>query len=148
MGRQETRSTAAACAATIVGRAGAICVRALNGPLKTAAGWGHCAEPNWARAWHADVASTVWRLTGQVPELPLLVPGGAHVRNDCVYFLTGRAAEWKAREEQEARALIAQQKPDGSYRYDGPYRCGHFEDTANGVCARPAALAGICPSDR
>ncbi len=118
----------------------AICVRALNGPLKTAAGWGHCAEPNWARAWHADVASTVWRLTGQVPELPLLVPGGAHVRNDCVYFLTGRAAEWKAREEQEARALIAQQKPDGSYRYDGPYRRGHFEDTANGVCARPAAL--------
>jgi len=28
---------------------------------------------------------------------------------------------------------------DGSFRYGGKYRRGHFEDTASGVCARPAA---------
>jgi hypothetical protein len=37
------------------------------------------------------------------------------------------------------QALIAGQQPDGSYRYDGPYRRGHFENTASGICATPAA---------
>jgi hypothetical protein len=34
--------------------------------------------------------------------------------------------------------LIRAQQPDGSYRYDGRYRRGHFENTASGFCARPA----------
>jgi hypothetical protein len=34
--------------------------------------------------------------------------------------------------------LIRTQHADGSYRYGGKYRRGHFEDTASGVCARPA----------
>jgi hypothetical protein len=28
-----------------------------------------------------------------------------------------------------AQGLIPAQQPDGSYRYDGPYRRGHFENT-------------------
>jgi hypothetical protein len=35
--------------------------------------------------------------------------------------------------------MIASQKPDGSWVYQGQYRKGHFEDTASGHCARPAA---------
>ncbi len=27
-----------------------LCLKALAGPLKTADGWGHCAEPHWGRA--------------------------------------------------------------------------------------------------
>jgi hypothetical protein len=117
----------------------AICMKALNGPLHTEAGWGHCLGPRWGRQPYADHASTVWRLTGQAPELPRLVPGGAHVRNDSIYFVTGRAAEWLEVQKQQARGALSQQKPDGSYRYDGKYARGHFEDTASGVCARPAA---------
>ncbi len=115
-----------------------ICLKALNGPLKTEAGWGHCAEPNWGRAPYADMASTIWRLTGKAPSLPRLVPGGAHVSNDSIYFATGRAAEWKNEHQGQVQGLIRQQQPDGSYRYDGPFRRGHFENTASGICAGPA----------
>ncbi len=117
-----------------------ICLKALHGPLKTEAGWGHCAEPNWGRAPFADMASTIWRLTGKIPDLPKLVPGGAHVENASIYFVTGRAAEWKQNRHGLVQAQIRAQKPDGSYRYDGPFRRGHFEDTASGICAHPARL--------
>ncbi len=119
----------------------ALCLRTLQGPpLKTEAGWGHCAEPNWARQPYADMASTIWRLSGQIVDLPRLVPGGAHVANDAIYFVTGRAEQWKAYRHDQVKPLLAQQKPDGSYRYNGPFARGHFEDTASGVCARPAML--------
>jgi hypothetical protein len=117
-----------------------ICLKALSGPLKTDAGWGHCAEPNWGRAPHADMASTIWRLSGKAPELPRLAPGGAHVANASVYFVTGRAAEWKQIHHGQVQGQIRAQQPDGSYRYDGPYRRGHFENTASGICAHPAML--------
>jgi hypothetical protein len=39
---------------------------------------------------------------------------------------------------RRAETRIRQQQPEGSYRYGGKYRRGHFEDTASGVCARPA----------
>lgn len=117
----------------------ALCLKALDGPLKTEAGWGHCAEDSWARHPFADHASTVWRLTGEVPQFPRFVPGGAHVPNGTIYFVTGRAAEWKKWQDGQAKGLIAQQNPDGSYHYKGRYARGHFENTANGICAPPAA---------
>ncbi len=119
----------------------ALCLRALEGPpLRTESGWGHCAEPNWARQPYADMASTIWRLTGRIVDLPRLVPGGAHVANEAIYFVTGRAEQWKAHHQQQVTQLLAQQKADGSFRYNGPLARGHFEDTASGVCARPAML--------
>ncbi len=111
----------------------------LNGPLRTNDGWGHCIEPRWGRAPYGDMASTLWRLTGNVPDLPRIVPGGAHLRNDSIYFVTGRAEEWLAHARAEIRHRIAQQQPDGSYRYDGAFRRGHFESTASGLCAAHAA---------
>jgi hypothetical protein len=113
-----------------------LCLAALSGPpLKTADGWGHCAEPSWARQPYADQASTVWRLTGQVPSLLRLVPGGSHIANDAIFFLSGRAAEWLEMRFSQTRAIIAEQKPDGSFRYEDEFRRGHFEDTASGYCA-------------
>lgn len=115
------------------------CQRTLSGPpLKTADGWGHCVEASWARQPYADQASTLWRLTGQVPSLPRLVPGGAHLNNDSIYFLTGRGGEWLNMRAAAARGIIAEQKADGSFRYDGKFRRGHFEDTASGYCASRA----------
>jgi hypothetical protein len=113
-----------------------LCLTTLSGPpLKTAEGWGHCAEATWPRQPYADQASTFWRLSGQIPSLPQLVPGGAHIVNDSIYFLTGRAQEWLNMRAAGARAIMAEQKPDGSFRYDGKLRRGHFEDTAGGFCA-------------
>jgi len=117
-----------------------ICIKTLNGPIKSDEGWGHCAEKRWARHPYAGIASTVWRLTGEVPDFPRFVPGGGtHVPNGTIFFVTGKAPQWLDHKRREAAQLIARQKPDGSYRYDGKYRKGHFEDTASGVCARPAA---------
>ncbi len=118
----------------------AICLKGLSGPLKTEAGWGHCVQKRWGRQPYADMASTVWRLGGQMPELPRLVPGGGHVPNGTIYFVTGRAQQWLDHQQRQARGHIDRQQPDGSYRYDGKYRRGHFENTASGVCARPAAM--------
>jgi hypothetical protein len=131
-----------------------LCLATLSGPpLRTAQGWGHCAEASWTRQPYADQASTLWRLTGQAPDLPRLAPGGAHIVNDSIYFLTGRAEEWLKMKAAGAAAIIAEQKPDGSFRYDGKYRRGHFEDTASGYCAARAVqlleharLTGNTPS--
>ncbi len=115
-----------------------LCLKGLNGPLHTADGWGHCAEDHWPRAFLADHASTIWRLTGKVPEMPRIVPGGAHVPNDSIFFVTGHADQWLKSQQQRVRGMMQQQKPDGSFHYEGKYRRGHFEDTASGACARPA----------
>jgi len=116
-----------------------LCLDALNGPLKGEGGWGHCAEPNWKRMPTADHASTIWRITGEAPKLDRLVPGGAHVPNDAIWFATGRAKQWLEMRSAQAQGLIKSQKPDGSWRYQGQYQKGHYEDTASGHCARPAA---------
>ena len=115
-----------------------LCLKGLNGPIKSDEGWGHCVESKFPRHPYSDMASTVWRLTGQMPEFPRVVPGGAHIDNHSIYFVTGQAAQWKAIQEDRVRGLINRQLSDGSFRYDGKYRRGHFENTASGVCARPA----------
>jgi len=118
----------------------ALCLAALNGPLKGEGGWGHCVEARWPRHPYADIASTLWRLTGKAPDLPRIVPGGAHVRNDAIWFVTGRAKQWLQIRSREAQNLVKGQRPDGSWRYQGKYRKGHHEDTASGHCARRAAM--------
>ena len=117
----------------------ALSLKALTGPpLKTGAGWGHCAETHWKREPFADHASTLWRLTGEAPALPKLVMAGSHIRNEAVYFVTGRAGEWLKVKASQVRGVLAAQQPDGSFRYTGKYQRGHFEDTASGYCAAPA----------
>lgn len=117
-----------------------ICLKALNGPLRTEKGWGHCVEDRWPRNPHADMASTMWRLSGEAPDLPRLAGGGSHISNESIYFVTGKVAEWKQMHQRQVAGYISRQKPDGSFRYAGKYARGHFEDTASGVCARPAAM--------
>ncbi len=111
---------------------------ALDGPLKSDKGWGHCVEDHWPRQPYADMASTIWRLSGELPDLPATVPGGAHIPNGTIYFLTGRAQEWIDYQRHRAASHREKQQADGSFRYDGRYREGHFEDTAVGICAAPA----------
>jgi hypothetical protein len=115
----------------------ALCLRTLSGPpLKSGAGWGHCADPGYPRHYYADFASTVWRLSAQTPILPAVLPsGGSHIPNETIYFVSGRARQWLDMKAAHVRAVFAAQRPDGSFRYDGKYRRGHFEDTSSGYCA-------------
>lgn len=116
-----------------------ICLAALNGPLHTDKGWGHCVQERWQRQPFSDMASTMWRLGGKVPEIDRFAYGGAHVPNGTIYFVTGHAQQWLDIQRQQVRNFIRRQQPDGSYRYAGKYARGHFEDTASGVSAMPAA---------
>jgi hypothetical protein len=123
----------------------ALSLRAYSGMVHDAqhGGWFHAVVPGTRRgpergAYFADHASSIWRITGQMPEVPKLQFGGAHVYNPAGFFVTGGAADWARIARVRADAMVRQQQPDGSYRYDGQYRRGHFENTASGICARPA----------
>jgi hypothetical protein len=120
----------------------ALCLKALSGPpLKTDEGWGHCADPQFPHRPYVDFASTIWRMTGQSPALPAVLPtGGSHIPNEAIYFVTGRARQWLKMKSAQARGVIAAERPDGSFRYDGKYRRGHFEDTASGYCGNFAVI--------
>jgi len=115
-----------------------ICLDSINGPVSGANGWAHCAEDRWPRHPYADHASTIWRLTGAAPKLERIVPGGAHVPNDAIFFVTGRTQQWLQQKKNMVRGILNRQQPDGSFRYNGKFRRGHFENTASGICALPA----------
>ena len=118
----------------------ALCLRAFDESLRTSNGWFHAAWADAKAEFFADHASAVWALTGQVPPTPRLVPGGAHVDNPVSLFLTGRAGEWLRQVNAQAQGLRREQLPDGSFRYRGKYQRGHSENTASGLCARPAVV--------
>ncbi len=142
LGGEQTRPAARAESAAAARRSWRLCLKALaNPPLKTDAGWGHCADPQFPRRPYVDFASTVWRLSGQTPPLPAAPPaGGSHIPNEAIYFVSGRAQEWLRMKTAQVGGVVAQQRPDGSFRYDGPYRRGHFEDTASGYCGNYAVI--------
>lgn len=111
-----------------------LCLAALEGPVRTSDGWTHVAGPKHA-AWFADHASTIYRLTGALPQTPTLVPGGSHIENSAAYLLSGRAEAWVKWMDARATNVRKVQQPDGSFRYSGKFARGHFEDTASGYCA-------------
>ncbi len=116
----------------------ALALASIDGPLKAADGrnaWGHCAEERWERGPFVDFASTIWRLRGEIVALDNPRPGGAHLRNEAWWFVTGRAQQWLDSVRNEARGLIAAQRDDGLWSYEGTYRRGHFEDTSLGFSA-------------
>ncbi len=83
-----------------------ICLAGLNGPLRTAEGWGHCAQESWPRQPFADMASTLWRLSGEVASFDRYAFGGAHVPNGTIYFVTGNAQQWLDTYRQQVRNFI------------------------------------------
>jgi len=116
----------------------ALCRQAFDGPLRHSEGWGHCVEDNYARKWYADLASAFWALGGDLTKIPKLVPGGGHIRDDRSFFLTNGAETWLQLRRGEAERTLSEMRSDGSFRYQGKYRKGHFEDTASGYCGKRA----------
>ncbi|MFT5470927.1 MAG: hypothetical protein ACI8UO_006060 [Verrucomicrobiales bacterium] len=107
------------------------------------AGWFHAVIPGGRTSpdkprIFADHLSTIYRISGELPEQPEIVFGGGHIENGTVYFLTSQAQQWLTIQKNRAANLIKSQEPDGSWRYGGEFREGHFEDTSSGHCARSA----------
>ncbi len=112
----------------------------MQSQLKGDGGWAHAILPDdsqpFARTYGADYVSTVWQLSGQLPEVPVLVRGGSHLENPVAFFLTGKGQDWLDQANAEAAHLRSTQKEDGSFRYSGKYLKGHWENTASGYCGQ------------
>ena len=120
-----------------------LCRKGLEPPLRGDDGWDHCyfsdGSPRGTRRFFVDHVSTLWQLTGKMPDVPSLSSGGAHIANWRAALVSGRADVWLNWINGNAQALMRRQKPDGSFRYQGRFLKGHFEDTASGHCAMYAA---------
>ena len=109
-----------------------------RGAIRSEKGWGHCAGERWPKGPMGDHASALWRIGGNVPDFQFH-PGGAHVRNDSIFFLRGQTERWAAIIRGGANGILSSRQPDGSWRYAGKYDVTHFESTALGRCAQPCA---------
>lgn len=120
----------------------ALCLKGLQGPIATEDGWRHAYVPGqderFPAEFHADQASTIWRITGEMPDVPKLVHGGAHLEDSASYFISGRAGDWLAFINRRAEGIRRSQGEDGSFRYNGEFKRGHFENTSSGHCGQRA----------
>lgn len=108
--------------------------------LKTDDGWRHATLPSDAKIpfrkiYGSDFISTIWEITGELPKTPRVDVGGGHMENAACFLLTGKADQIVHRINSGTKALIAAQRPDGSYRYSGKFTRCHWSDTASGHCA-------------
>jgi len=101
-------------------------------------GYAHAYLPRiWPTRPYGDIASAEYRLTGAFPKLPegtQYVPAGGHIRNPAIFFLCGQTERWQRMMQSQIKGILKKQQPDGSWRYDGEFRKGHFEDTSSGWC--------------
>ena len=118
----------------------ALCLAALRGPLAGPQGWQHAAGKRWPYRYYASHASTIFRITDELPRTPQLIGGGAHVENPASFLLSGRARDWLSYLTGRAAAARRQQADDGLFHYSGRFREGHFEKTASGYCAHQASM--------
>ncbi|MBQ9800606.1 MAG: hypothetical protein IJO40_11825 [Thermoguttaceae bacterium] len=107
--------------------------------LKMEGGWAHAVgsglppfpfDPHYG----SDFVSTIWELTGALPETPRLDVGGGHIRNYVSFLLSGKADLFLRWINDEAANIRKAQRPDGSFRYSGKFLRGHWVDYASGDC--------------
>ncbi len=102
-------------------------LRAMQGPLRAEDGlrWayalgGDAQAQEWPRQAFADMLSTTVRLLdyvndARIPKPDAIVPGGADIANDTIYFLTGQVEQWRAARESAIRSILELRNPDGSF---------------------------------
>lgn len=92
------------------------------------------------RKQYAEILSTIWNMNGNIPELKIFEPGGSHINNESIYFVTGKVKDWLNYRKKITYQTIQQQLEDGSFRFNGELAKGHYENTASGFCAAKAKI--------
>lgn len=115
--------------------------------IATPIGWAHALttgkEPyTFTPSYGSDFVSTIWEITGKLPETPRLDFGGSHINNFASYFVSGKGEVivdyFKGRSERLAKQI----QPDGSFRYYGKFLWGAKTDYASGSCGNELYAAG------
>lgn len=115
--------------------------------IVTPQGWAHALldgnEPySFTPSYGSDFISTIWEITGKIPQTPRIDLGGSHVTNYSVYFLTGKGEEVVKHFKERTRSVAERMKPDGSYRYYGKFLWGNQTDYASGNCGNSLFALG------
>ncbi|MDR0520828.1 MAG: hypothetical protein LBH00_03120 [Planctomycetaceae bacterium] len=98
-------------------------MQALAGALQSETGgqWGYALDPKWERKPFADMISTLFRLTeaggGRMTNPVTIVPGGADISNDTIFFIAGGIPDWLKQREAAIEQIMTAVNPDGSFLY-------------------------------
>lgn len=108
------------------------------------AGWRHAILPGdnkglFAAQFGSDFLSTIWELTGELPEVPKWESGGGHIRNWSSLLVSGEG-ELAIQTLEQMASVRRNQLPDGSFRYHGKYLKGHWDETSSGHCGNALFL--------
>lgn len=118
----------------------ALHLAAFEGPaLNLENGWGSAVgsglDPDYV-SYGSDFLSTIWELSGKIPETPRVQIAGAHLRNYVSLLVLKRGDMLAAWINVEAEKIRKRQKEDGSFRYSGKYLRGSSVDYASGDCGQ------------
>lgn len=108
-------------------------LKAFQGPVRgeDKLSWSYGAEEQWPRRPYADYLSCVWRLTGRLPRISSVQPGGSVIPDEAVYFGSERLKEWQEMKYKQVQAVIDEMRSDGSF----PYRTRFQEQEPNAEIA-------------
>ncbi len=107
--------------------------------IATPEGWAHAlfnrrlpylTKPNYGEVF----VSTIWEITGKLPETPRIDFSGDHIPNYAAFFLAGQGERVAANLRDVARINASQIQEDGSFRYYGKFLRGNQTDYASGDC--------------
>lgn len=76
--------------------------------------WSYSTEASEPKLAYADFLSAYWRLSGAVPQVTAIEAGGGDISNESIYFVVGRAAEWKQLQQILVQHLVSEMKEDRS----------------------------------
>jgi len=107
--------------------------------IATPEGWSHALFnrrlPYLTKPNYGDVfVSTIWEITGKLPETPRIDFSGDHIPNYAAFFLTGQGERVAANLKDVVRINASQIREDGSFRYYGKFLWGNRTDYASGDC--------------
>ena len=107
--------------------------------IATPNGWSHAlfdGKPPYAfkPTYGSDFISTIWEITGEMPETPRIDFGGSHILNYAAFFAAGQGERVVDYLKAIVRLHAGQIQPDGSFRYKGKFLWGNQTDYASGNC--------------
>jgi len=107
-------------------------------------GWCHAVIPgpnsHFKPSFGSDFLSTIWELTGKIPDVPRIDSRGGHIANYSCYLVMNKADQLISALNGSAAQARKNQRADGSFPYNGKYLKGHWSDTASGHCGNSLFL--------